>query len=503
MAALPANIIEAIEADDWWGRWFQRGDWRAWKAFLRAVFGLPQPPDGLEIYRECTRREVSPERRAREVWAVVGRRGGKSRVMATLAAYLAIFVDWSANLAPGEVGTVQLIARDRGQARVVFRFLRSLIVDHTRLGGLVVSETQQSLELSNRIVIEITTASFRSARGYTLCAGLCDELAFWLDDAAAANPAGEVIAAMRPGLLTMPGSLLLCCSSPYRRSGPLWDAYRQHFGRDHDPILVWSAPTTTMHPDVDRAEIDRMYAEDPVRAAAEFGAQFRSDLESFINREVVEALVVPGRYELGRLAGEHYVGFVDAAGGSGRESMAWAIAHRDRKTAMLVLDLVREQRSPFVPDDTVAECAADLRRYGLYRASGDRYAGDWPADAFRRHGVTYTPAEQTKSQIYHELLPALNSHRVELLDNPRLIEQLCGLERRVARGGRDSIDHPQPYGFDDLINAASGALLAVSGDALSIWHTLAKQERELQEARALPRQEYYPAPGCLGGRVLQ
>src|SRR5262249_30548302 len=57
-----------------------------------------------------------------------------------------------------------------------------------------------------------------------------------------------------------------------------------------------------------------------------------------------------------------------------------------------------------------------------------------------------------KSDIYRELLPALNSGRVELLDVPRLVSQLTGLERRTSRGGRDSIDHA-PGGHDDLANA--------------------------------------------------
>jgi len=45
-----------------------------------------------------------------------------------------------------------------------------------------------------------------------------------------------------------------------------------------------------------------------------------------------------------------------------------------------------------------------------------------------------------------------------LLDVPRLASQLCGLERRTARGGKDSIDHG-PGAHDDLANAAAGALL--------------------------------------------
>jgi hypothetical protein len=71
------------------------------------------------------------------------------------------------------------------------------------------------------------------------------------------------------------------------------------------------------------------------------------------------------------------------------------------------------------------------------------------------------------------LLPLLNSRRVDLLDNKRLFNQISGLERRTARGGRDSIDHA-PGAHDDVGNSAAGALVRVAGemDALEIWRRL-------------------------------
>ena len=89
---------------------------------------------------------------------------------------------------------------------------------------------------------------------------------------------------------------------------------------------------------------------------------------------------------------------------------------------------------------------------------GDRYAGEWVREQFRSNGITYALAEQSKSDIYRDTLPLINSGKVELLDLPKLSAQFCGLERRTARGGRDSIDHA-PNAHDDVANAAAGALL--------------------------------------------
>jgi hypothetical protein len=94
------------------------------------------------------------------------------------------------------------------------------------------------------------------------------------------------------------------------------------------------------------------------------------------------------------------------------------------------------------------------------RLSG--YGGEWPAERFREHGIDYRPAEHAKSDLYREVLPLLNGGRIELLDHARLAAQLCGLERRTARGGRDSIDHA-PGAHDDLANAVVGVAAMLAG----------------------------------------
>jgi hypothetical protein len=133
-----------------------------------------------------------------------------------------------------------------------------------------------------------------------------------------------------------------------------------------------------------------------------------------------------------------------------------------------VLDAIREVKPPFSPDSVVIEFSDLIKSYGIRRVTGDRYGGDWPRERFRVQGIEYVPSELTKSDIYRNTLPLLNSGRIELLDNARLASQLCGLERRTARSGKDSIDHA-PGGHDDIANAAAGALLLANSTAASLW----------------------------------
>jgi hypothetical protein len=55
------------------------------------------------------------------------------------------------------------------------------------------------------------TASFRSTRGYTIVAALCDEVAFWPSEDSA-SPDYGVLDALRLGMATVPGPVLICAS---------------------------------------------------------------------------------------------------------------------------------------------------------------------------------------------------------------------------------------------------------------------------------------------------
>jgi hypothetical protein len=221
-----------------------------------------------------------------------------------------------------------------------------------------------------------------------------------------------------------------------------------------------------MNPGVPQSYIDRHVAEDAARASAEYGAQFRSDIEGFVAREVVDAATVPGRYELPPMRGVSYAAFVDPSGGSS-DSVTLAIAHRD-KDGRAILDAVRERRPPFSPDEVAVDFSELLKSYGIRKVTGDRYGGEWPSERFRVHGIEYAPSEKSKSDIYRDLLPLLNSRKTELLDLPRLATQLTGLERRTARGGRDSIDHA-PGSHDDVANCVAGSLLLAIAAAPALW----------------------------------
>jgi hypothetical protein len=298
------TIIEAMEDSALFARFFRSASWNAWKAFLAVLFALPRTEEMDTICRAATGRTMMPDKPFTQAWCCVGRRGGKSEIAALVAVYFAFFREYAPYLAPGELATVMVVAADRKQARVVMRFVRGFIRAVPMLSSLVTRETRESVELANRVVIEVHTASFRSVRGYTLATCINDELCFWRTEESAADPDKEILAAQRPALTTVPGALMLNISSPYARVGTMHAAFEEHFGRDDSDILFWKAPSRAlpeqeaaveMNPAIDLRLVEAAYVEDSAAAAAEWGAEFRADVERLFTFEMLDRVTFHDR----------------------------------------------------------------------------------------------------------------------------------------------------------------------------------------------------------------
>lgn len=460
-AARALTILDAINDKRLFAPWFRdRTTWGPWFSFIAALFGLgsQMTPEQIQLYRQCTGRNDVPISVATSAFLICGRRAGKSFVLALIAVFLACFHDYRRYLQPSERATILIIAVDRKQARVILRYVRGLLTGVPMLARMIERETSESFDLSNSITIEVASASFRSVRGYSIAACCLDELAF-VPTGDVADPDYEIINAIRPGMATIPGAMLLCASSPYAKKGALWDAYRKHFGKDGDPVLVWKAPTRVMNATVPQSIIDEAMERDPASAAAEYGAEFRSDIESFVSREAVEACVAFGLFERAPISTVEYKAFVDPSGGSA-DSMTLAIGHREGDLA--VVDALREAQPPFNPEGVVDEFADLLRQYRVRCVTGDRYAGEWPREQFRKRDIDYALSDRPCSDLYRDMLPALNARQVSLLEHDRLVNQIVSLERRTGRSGKDAIGHPVGS-HDDLATSVAGlvALLNV------------------------------------------
>lgn len=441
--------------------WFKpERDWIAWRAFLAASFGLPMTPQEFALFRECTGLGRAPSKPYREVDAIAGRRSGKSRVSGgVVVPYLAVYRNYEPYLAPGERCTIPVLAKNKDDAQALLGYCKATFqLDPYK--GFVERETSEGLVLNNRVDIQIRAARITAGRSRTVAAAFGDEIAFWPTEDSA-MPDREILDGIRPAMLTIPGAMLFKLSSPYAERGVLWEDFDRYYGRE-GPVLVWKAPTLTMHrnsPQV-QEEVARAYREDPIAAAAEYGAEFRKDVQAFVTREAVRAVTEQGVTERAPHPHARYFAFVDPSGGAS-DSMTLAISHWDHATQKCVLDYLDEVPAPFEPDVVIERFSAALKSYRVSGVTGDAYGGEWPRAALIKKGIAYQVSDKPKTRIYVEFLPLLNSKTALLLDKNPLQAQLVGLERRTARGGRDSIDH-LPGAKDDVANAVAGALVLVS-----------------------------------------
>lgn len=456
------TFLEALDDPKLLQPWTRKLDLSAWRIFHGALDGLPIDPAYSGLFTQCTGRRVFPTSRAAEAYAAVGRRGLKTVNAALRAVYeTCIRTEWQQHLAPGQQAIFAIISVDRQASREAFNYCSGILRSTSMLRSMIENEEKEQIVLKNGAVIQIRVASFRSVRGPAYIGAVLDELAFFRDQETSANPTAEIIAALSPAIL--PGGLLLGISSVFNRAGYLWEMHSKYFGRDGD-VLIWHAPTLTMNPAFSARKIAREKARDPQRAAAEYDSIWRDDISALYSAEAVDASMA-ARGDLPYCSIKtRYHAFIDPSGGR-RDSAALAIAHKDGQ-GRIIVDVALERKAPHDPHAVAAEFAELLKAYKLTMATGDRYGGAWPENAYKKFGVKYALADMTASELYLAAMPLFSGSRIDLPGSDRLRGQLCSLMRKTSSGGKDQVIVGQ--GGDgshaDLANAVIGAaVLAAQG----------------------------------------
>lgn len=448
------NMIQTLSDPALLGQFIKDPEtWKAWFAFLRAFFGLkPASREDRKIFKQCAGGRRWPKKPSSEAWVICGRRGGKSTIVALIAAFLAAFRQYP-TLGPGEVGYVLIVSVTKSQSNIIKRYLSGIFNENAFLKSLLVRETQTEIELSNGIIISVLTSDFRSLRGYTAIACIIDEIAFFFSEGS--KPCHEAIRALRPTLATTSGPLI-AISSPYAKRGSLYNTWKTHYGKNSD-VLVWQSDSLTMNPLLSREMVERQMAEDQEGAQAEWLGQFRSVVAGHLLPEWIDRAIIPGRYELPPQQYINYKAFCDVSGGA-RDAYTLSIAHVEVRddTPVAVQDLLRIRRAPHDPHQVTKEYAAILKEYSIREVCGDKYSAQWSVQAFAEHEITYRQAKLTASEIYLYTEALFARGQLELLDNKTLVHELKNLERRTRQAGKDLVTHGSPH--DDAANATCGNL---------------------------------------------
>lgn len=106
----------------------------------------PLTKEELQIFTKFTGRKKVAQEMAKEFWAIVGRRGGKSRAMAVLATFIACLCQHP-ELVKGETGVALVFAPDVRQARVILEYAIGTIEDSPLLQHDIAGRTADSVTL--------------------------------------------------------------------------------------------------------------------------------------------------------------------------------------------------------------------------------------------------------------------------------------------------------------------------------------------------------------------
>jgi hypothetical protein len=458
---MPVDIITAIRDPRLIGDEISE----AQETALRALYGLPMNATHSEIYMRATERTDYEQREYREASYICGRRSGKS---SKLASNIALFEGCFRThpLSRGERAFIVTVATTRRQASVVFNYILARLENSPTLHRLIDGEPRaDEVDLRNGVTISVWPCNYRSIRGISIAACICDELAFWRDDLTGANPATEVLRAIRPSMASFSSAKLVKISSPFAKSGPVWDDWQLRHSRPD--TLVWRLDSRSMNPTLDAAFLNAERERDPEAYAREYGAEFYESAASFLSADAIESAVVPQRWELPPESEMDYTASLDAAFRG--DNFAFAIVHRagDR----VVQDTMRAWRgsraSPVNLAETLEEIVSTLHRYGIARIHGDQFCSEPIRQALAAQGVEFVQSPTMGARatgIWSSLRTLVAAHQIELLDDAETIAELKRLELVVTSGGNQRVE--AATGHDDrAVALALAAHMCVAAPA--------------------------------------
>ena len=271
------------------------------RTFLKSIYGLELDAAEFDFYCRATGRKTYDPREQRETTAIIGRRGGKTRLAAQIAVYEATRVH---NIPPGERAFILVIAPVLDQAQIAFNYISNYMNGSPELMQFVVRERKSEIELRNGITIACQPCSQITVRGYSIVCAICDEVGFWVHEETAANPDRRVLAALRPAMATLTNTKLIKISTPCRKEGILWQNFQE---RESLPYPVWQASSKEMNPTIPDDFLKDAELENKEDFRREYLAEFMDSVLGWITWEILEPCVMRGCREFPRVSnGTHH-----------------------------------------------------------------------------------------------------------------------------------------------------------------------------------------------------
>ena len=397
----------------------------------------------------------------------LGRRSGKGRMMAVIAAYEAT-VNASAHLAAvphGEQVAIVVIATSQRQARVCHRYIASFL-RRPALAGLIARETDDAIELTSGIVVTTLPCSAASGRGLGIACLILDEAAWFQGIDGSPLDVGEIYRGLVPATAQFSERRVVIASTPRWQGDWFATLCARAATGDDDETRVWHFTTSEMNPAISAKFLEAEKARDPVTYRREYEATFESGISAALDADLVRA-AVRNRGDLPPMPDTDFVLCADPAFTGDR--FALIVGHRDRDER-IVVDLVTawsgSKSAPVQIDRTLDEIAAIAQVYNSARVLIDQFCAQPIIQGLRARGLNVTEQPWSNASKVDALAAcrrALYGSQLDLPNHRELIAELVSLEQHPTASGRPRIAAPG-RSHDDFASALMALVAELATD---------------------------------------
>ena len=396
------------------------------------------------------------ERHVRQLVLRVGRRGGKSSSLCRIAVLEALFGEHE--IPPGDVGVVAIVSVSMREATERLRTIRA-ILDAFDIG--YDKKVTSEIRLTGKpVVFRIFAATQGAVSGFTAICIICDEVSKWMNEDTGANPAAEVLAAIRPTMATMPNAKIFLSSSPLGMA----DAHAEAFAVGATSFqLVAHAPTWIANPTVTEDETHRLEPDERIWKREYAAIPQYAVLGAFDPEDIARAFLVrdPG------LAG-HNVLVNDVSSGK-KDSWTWGVCRwetpetGDPFVRFTLVDGIhgafwKTEHGP----EVVAKIAAVAKANDALTVHGDQREEFMVTGAFNENGLGYFPHPWTatsKPEAVQVVRRWLREGTLVLSPHEPMRKEMLAFEERVTPAGGITFG-ARGTGHDDYVALLITAAMA-------------------------------------------